>query len=142
MYRELKEVDLLKTDCDIPPYLSVMADSLNSQQEEISELKAVLQEEDDVKILLSNITTEMDSLNEVIQATENGEPGGSREMPGAIKEAILESWHTKDIGDPYSQQKRLTPIRRRQWSNSFCRAPPIQPRVSCQSDRLRHFHKG
>ena len=65
-YRELAAVDLLKTNCDIPPYLSAMADSLNSQQEEISELKAVLQEEASVKILLSNITREMDSLKEVI----------------------------------------------------------------------------
>merc|ERR1719430_373026 len=69
-YRELKEVNLLKTNCDIPPYLTVMADSLNSQQEEISELKAVLQEEDSVKILLSNITTEMDALKELIQVTD------------------------------------------------------------------------
>ena len=65
-YRELAAVDLIKTNCDIPPYLSAMADSLNSQQEEISELKAVLQEEASVKILLSNITREMDSLKEVI----------------------------------------------------------------------------
>jgi len=69
-YRELTTLDLLKTNCDIPPYLAVMAESLSSQQEEISELKAVLQEEDSVKILLSNITTEMDALNEVIQVTD------------------------------------------------------------------------
>jgi len=68
-YRELKEVNLLKTNCDVTPYLTIMADSLNSQHEEISELKAVLQEEDRVNILLSNITTEMESLNEAIQAT-------------------------------------------------------------------------
>merc|ERR1719391_770865 len=70
MYRELTTLDLLKTNCDIPPYLTAMAESLSSQQEEISKLKAVLQEEDSVKILLSNITTEMDALNEVIQATD------------------------------------------------------------------------
>merc|ERR1719391_1781776 len=72
-YRELKEVDLLKTNCDIPPYLTVMVDSLNSQQEEISELKAVLQEEDSVRILLSNITAEMESLKEAIQAAGENE---------------------------------------------------------------------
>merc|ERR1719458_2064248 len=67
-YKELTEVNLLETNCDIPPYLIAMVDSLNLQQEEISELKAVLQEEDSVKILLSNITAEMESLNKVIQA--------------------------------------------------------------------------
>ena len=68
-YRELKEVNLLKTNCDIPPYLTIMADSLNLQYEEISELKAVLQEEESIKLLLSNITTEMDSLKKAIQAS-------------------------------------------------------------------------
>jgi len=82
-YRELAAVDLIKTNCDIPPYLSAMADSLNSQQEEISELKAVLQEEDSVKILLSNITTEMDALNEVTQATE-----GNQEVLGKCQELL------------------------------------------------------
>merc|ERR550519_3315625 len=82
-YRELASVDLLKTNCDIPPYLSAMADSLNSQQEEISELKAVLQEEDSVKILLSNITTEMDALNDVTQATE-----GNQEVLGKCQELL------------------------------------------------------
>merc|ERR1719430_2663502 len=72
-YSELTALDLLKTNCDIPPYLSAMADPLNSQQEEISELKAVLQEEDSVKKLLSNITTEMDALNKVKQATEENQ---------------------------------------------------------------------
>jgi len=72
-YRKLEEVNLLKTNCEIPPYLSVMTDSLSSQQEEISELKAVLQEEESVKILLSNITTEMESLNEMTQATEENQ---------------------------------------------------------------------
>ena len=41
-YRELKEGSLVQTNCDVPPYLTLMTDSLNSQQEEISELKAVL----------------------------------------------------------------------------------------------------
>merc|ERR1719222_1548121 len=72
-YNELKEVNLLETNCDIPPYLTAMADSLNLQQEEISELKAVLQEEDSVKILLSNITAEMESSNEAIQAAGENE---------------------------------------------------------------------
>ena len=63
-YRELKEVDSLKTNCDIPPYLTLMTDSLNLQHGEISELKAVLQEEDRVKILLRNITEEMESVKE------------------------------------------------------------------------------
>ena len=82
-YRELAAVDLIKTNCDIPPYLSAMADSLNSQQEEISELKAVLQEEDSVKILLSNITQEMVALNEVTQATE-----GNQEVLGKCQELL------------------------------------------------------
>merc|ERR1719458_1388733 len=73
-YSELKEFNLLEKNCDIPPYLTAMANYLNLQQEEISELKAVLQEEDSVKILLSNITAEMESLNELIQAAgENQE---------------------------------------------------------------------
>jgi len=74
-YRELNEVNLLKTNCDIPPYLSAMADSLNLQHEEISKLKAVLQEKDSIMILLSNITTEMDSLNEAMQAAGENQEG-------------------------------------------------------------------
>merc|ERR1719450_231925 len=73
-YGRLQEGNLLQTNCDAPPYLSLMTDSLNSQQEQISELKAVLQEEDTVKTLLSNITREMDYLGGSIQAThENWE---------------------------------------------------------------------
>ena len=72
-YRKLKEVNLLKTSCDIPPYLSAMADSLSLQHEEISELKAVLQEENSIKTLLSNITTEMDSLKEAMQAARENQ---------------------------------------------------------------------
>ena len=58
-YNELKEGNLLQPNCDVPPYLTLMTDSLNSQQEEISELKAVLQEEEGVKTLLSSIATEL-----------------------------------------------------------------------------------
>merc|ERR1719381_457536 len=50
-----------------------MVDSLNLQNVEISELKAILQEEDRVKILLSNITAETESLNEAIQAAGENE---------------------------------------------------------------------
>merc|ERR1719237_1309899 len=32
-YRELKEGSLVQTNCDVPPYLTLMTDSLNSQQE-------------------------------------------------------------------------------------------------------------
>ena len=69
-YRQLKEGNLLQTNCDVPPFLTLMMDSLNSQQEEISELKTVLQEEESGKILLSNITREMSTLNEVKQAAD------------------------------------------------------------------------
>merc|ERR1712130_157584 len=72
-YRKLKEVNLLKTSCDIPPYLSAMADSLSLQHEEISELKAVLKEENSIRIMLSNITTEMDSLKEAMQAARENQ---------------------------------------------------------------------
>merc|ERR1719222_1765202 len=82
-YSELKEVNLLETNCDIPPYLTAMANYLNLQQEEISGLKAVLQEEDSVKILLSNITAEMESLNKVIQAA-----GEKEEVLGKCQELL------------------------------------------------------
>merc|ERR1719500_2598561 len=91
-YNELKEVNLLETNCDIPPYLVAMADSLNMQQEEISELKAVLQEEDSVKILLSNITAEMESLNEAIQAA-----GENQKVLGKCQELMRKQSSGLDI---------------------------------------------
>ena len=62
-----------------------MVDSLNSQQEEISELKAVLQEEDSVKILLSNITTEMDEHREECLTNEYR----SREKPPKYQSKVF-----------------------------------------------------
>ena len=69
-YNELKEGNLLQPNCDVPTYLTLMTDSLNSQQEEISELKAVLQEEEGVKTLLSSIATEMSNFSKVLDTSE------------------------------------------------------------------------
>merc|ERR1712130_418740 len=65
-YNELK----LQTNCDFPPYLNLMTDPLNSQQEEISELKAVLQQEEGIKTLLSSIATEMANVSKAFHTSE------------------------------------------------------------------------
>ena len=86
-----------------------MADSLNSEQEEISELKPVLQEEDRASILLSTIATEMTNLTKVMQTSEE-----SREvLPEAVGKAIRGSPHITDSGKLCSHQKLLPSIQRR-----------------------------
>ena len=58
-YHEIKEANLLKTNCDIPPFLTAITKALTTQQLEIEELKEAVAGENNVADLLTGISKEI-----------------------------------------------------------------------------------
>jgi len=77
-YHEIKEANLLKTNCDIPPFLTAITKALTTQQLEIEELKAAVAGENNVAELLTGINKEVTGRTRIEQAEAGNWEGLTR----------------------------------------------------------------
>jgi len=70
-YQEIKEANLLKTNCDVPTYLSAITQALTAQQDEIDQLKQTISGKNNVTDLLTGISKAAIQGAMIVQ----GEPG-------------------------------------------------------------------
>ena len=68
-YHKIKEANLLKSDCDIPPFLTGITEALTTQQKEIEELKQAVAEENNVADLLTEISKDVSCTFELPKAS-------------------------------------------------------------------------
>merc|ERR1712038_830698 len=67
-FHEIKEANLLKSDCDIPAYINVITKALSTQQGEIELLKKSLSDESNVADVLKTINKDASRAAEVVGA--------------------------------------------------------------------------
>ena len=92
-YHEIKEANLLKTNCDIPPFLTSITKALTTQQLEIEELKQAVSGENSVLDLLTEINKEVSDR----ACMEQAEYRGNWDVLKSCQEVLQEQSSSLDL---------------------------------------------